>query len=866
VVTLGEAFVRIRPDLTGFGPELKAALERNPPQVKVRVDLDTARLPAQLAQVRAMLRDVGRQRITLDADTGGATAQIARVKAELREVDGRTARARVDVNVDGALRGIALVTAALAAVTGLAVGAGLAVGVGAIAGAGIGAAVAGLAGIGVAVKALGDAEKGAGEQAAQAAQRQLSMAGAMDRVRDAQASLRNTQASAADAVRRAADQEASAQRDLVTAQRAVNTARAEAAAQIRDLIRQQQVLARQSEDLAAAQRGSLLDIRQAQEDLDRVRADPHATQLQRDQAQFAFDEAVRHNKDLKRQAADLTAQQKQLAAERAAANRRGIEGSDQVRAAQARVVVAQRAVRDAALAAAATQRQAAFQVAQAQGQVVDAQRAVQAASISAGTVGQSAMDKIADSMRQLSPAGQEFARFLRGFIDGPVRDLRMATQTGLLPGLQAGLASLGPVIAKNLPAFQAFAKVLGQALGGLITTAGKLTAPFLKLATVALQGLAPLEGILGQFADDFGKMVDQVVGDGSLQRSMGALVDLFRQLLPILPTLLPLFVQLASDVLPPLADLLVVLLPLIADLAVAFGPVLVDALRLVTPPLRWFGDFARDHPALVRDLAIAIGLVAVAVKIWAERQAILNAALKAWAIIQGILNIVLAANPIGLIVIAIAALVVAFIYAWQHSERFRNIVIGVFLAVDRAKQIVIDAIRTVARVFGEIPGAVADAGRWVGRKFGDIIGFVRSLPGRFAQAGRGIWDWLKAEFLGAINWVITQWNSLHFDVPAIKPLFGPTWGGFSIGVPPIAPIHLAAGGIVGARPGGVFANIAEGGRDEVVSPLNGPGGLEDSLYRAMTRALNDGYLRLEPRGTEVLARLVRKGELSLSGL
>jgi hypothetical protein len=51
---------------------------------------------------------------------------------------------------------------------------------------------------------------------------------------------------------------------------------------------------------------------------------------------------------------------------------------------------------------------------------------------------------------------------------------------------------------------------------------------------------------------------------------------------------------------------------------------------------------------------------------------------KAWAAAQAILNVVLAANPIGLVIAAIAALAAGLIYAYHHSEEFREIVDGAF--------------------------------------------------------------------------------------------------------------------------------------------------------------------------------------------
>lgn len=60
--------------------------------------------------------------------------------------------------------------------------------------------------------------------------------------------------------------------------------------------------------------------------------------------------------------------------------------------------------------------------------------------------------------------------------------------------------------------------------------------------------------------------------------------------------------------------------------------------------------------------------------------------------IMAALNAVMAANPIGLIVSAIAALVAGFIYLWNTSEEFRNFWIGLWESIKTACQPVIDAI------------------------------------------------------------------------------------------------------------------------------------------------------------------------------
>jgi hypothetical protein len=63
---------------------------------------------------------------------------------------------------------------------------------------------------------------------------------------------------------------------------------------------------------------------------------------------------------------------------------------------------------------------------------------------------------------------------------------------------------------------------------------------------------------------------------------------------------------------------------------------------------------------------------------------IISLATRAWAAAQVLLNIALTANPIGLIIVAIAALVAGLIIAYKKSETFRNIVKGAFDAIAAA--------------------------------------------------------------------------------------------------------------------------------------------------------------------------------------
>jgi hypothetical protein len=92
-------------------------------------------------------------------------------------------------------------------------------------------------------------------------------------------------------------------------------------------------------------------------------------------------------------------------------------------------------------------------------------------------------------------------------------------------------------------------------------------------------------------------------------------------------------------------------------------PVLQKFLDMLQPLFNWLDR----HQAIMKRLTpIVAGLAAVILGV--------SVVTRAWAAVQAVLNAVMAANPISLIILAIAGLVIGVIYAYNHFRIFRQVI------------------------------------------------------------------------------------------------------------------------------------------------------------------------------------------------
>lgn len=90
-----------------------------------------------------------------------------------------------------------------------------------------------------------------------------------------------------------------------------------------------------------------------------------------------------------------------------------------------------------------------------------------------------------------------------------------------------------------------------------------------------------------------------------------------------------------------------------------------------------------------------------------------SVASKAMAAAQWLVNAAMSANPIGLIVVALAALAAGLVWAYQNSETFRNVVDGAFKAIGKAGQwlwnsALAPVIRGIVRGFAWVVDGIAN--------------------------------------------------------------------------------------------------------------------------------------------------------------
>lgn len=198
-----------------------------------------------------------------------------------------------------------------------------------------------------------------------------------------------------------------------------------------------------------------------------------------------------------------------------------------------------------------------------------------------------------------------------------------------------------------------------------------------------------------------------------------------------------------------------------------------------------------SNPAFQAFAGSVLTIVA-GLKIYSTTMAVIRGVTAAWTAAQAALNVVLALNPIGLVVLAIAALVAGLVIAYKRSETFRNIVNAVGGAMLAAGQKVVafvkNAIARISELPGKIKAALSNAKSLLLGLGGDVVqGFINGIKNKVGDAARAAADMASSAYNAAKQALLSHSPSKKFI--ALGTFSGQ---GFSIGMARTVPAVKAA--------------------------------------------------------------------------
>lgn len=206
---------------------------------------------------------------------------------------------------------------------------------------------------------------------------------------------------------------------------------------------------------------------------------------------------------------------------------------------------------------------------------------------------------------------------------------------------------------------------------------------------------------------------------------------------------------------------------------------------VVESTVNWVMENLPAIEPIITGIAVALGVLAAALAI----QGIISGVSKAFAL----LNATMLANPIVLIVAAIAGLVAAFVALWKKSESFRNFWKNLWEGIKNTVAAVAKWFSTTAsniakffsNAWSNIKNAWSKAGEWFSGIWSKITGIFSGVASWFGDMFGRAWSGITSAFSSVSSFFSGIWSKIKsvFSIDGMlsigKNLVTGLWNGIS---------------------------------------------------------------------------------------
>lgn len=283
-----------------------------------------------------------------------------------------------------------------------------------------------------------------------------------------------------------------------------------------------------------------------------------------------------------------------------------------------------------------------------------------------------------------------------------------------------------------------------------------------KLLEGLLTGISEATGIdidVSAITAVFGKIGE--LGGGALDTVVGLFQKAGPPVAAFVGSLVDLGSTIAGQVLTAFENIAPVI-ETVVGAVVEFGSAILDK---VSPALQGLGEFLSENGEIIGTVVAAIGGgVAAFMAIQGVIQAV-TIVIGALSAAQTVLNTVMAANPIGILIVAIGALVAAIVYLWNNSEEFRNFIIGLWETISSA---VVAAVTAVGDFLKEAWEGIKNVASTVWNAISSTItGIVNGIASGLSAAWNGIQNVVTTVFNAIKTVVTTVWNGISTAISTV---------------------------------------------------------------------------------------------------